>query len=74
MTQKGPHTWDLFIRYYRCPKCGWIIEDRQKSHEKEIVCSRCNHSFTEKKLSKKSWVPIFSEPQQVEWDWSHGKQ
>jgi DNA-directed RNA polymerase subunit RPC12/RpoP len=69
MTQKGKHTWDLYTRYYRCPKCGWIIEDRQDKSEKEITCSRCNHLFFVKKTSKKSWIPIFTDPQPLEWDW-----
>jgi DNA-directed RNA polymerase subunit RPC12/RpoP len=74
MTQKGLHTWDMNLQYYRCPKCGYIIEDRQGGHNKEIICGRCSHHFSENKTHKKSYLPIFSDPQPIEWDWSHGKQ
>jgi DNA-directed RNA polymerase subunit RPC12/RpoP len=63
MTQEGTHTWDLYVHYYRCPKCGWIIEDRQMLEKKEIICGRCNHHFYEKTLPS----------QEVEWDWDNGK-
>jgi DNA-directed RNA polymerase subunit RPC12/RpoP len=63
MTQKGNHTWDLYVGYYRCPKCGCIIEDRQMLKEKEITCGRCNHHFVEKTPAT----------QPVEWDWDNGK-
>jgi uncharacterized paraquat-inducible protein A len=69
MTQKGSHTWDLNYHCYLCPKCGFIIEDRQGDHTKEMICGRCNHQFAFEKSSNKSWLPIFSDPQ-PEWDWS----
>ena len=57
MTQKGSHTWDLHIRYYKCPKCELIVESRKK--QPEIVCSHCGFHFG-----------AHVTPQnQTEWDW-----
>jgi uncharacterized C2H2 Zn-finger protein len=73
--QHGDHTWDLSLHYYRCPECGFIIEDRQAylyrmgRYEKEVVCPRCGHSFISKKPLS-TIGPIFGTPQPVEMDWS----
>ncbi len=52
------HTWELYLRYNQCPKCGRIIECRKDV--KEQKCPSCNHLFTVEK--KKSTKPEF--------DWS----
>lgn len=50
--QHGNHTWDLVLHYYRCPKCGYVIENRDKYErrmallQKEVACTRCGHLFT----------------------------
>ena len=48
----GNHTWDIVIHYYACPKCGYIIENRDKYEQrlgvlqKELTCARCQKHFT----------------------------
>ena len=47
----GNHTWDLVLHYYRCPHCGYIIENQDKFEprlkrlEKNLICQRCQHAF-----------------------------
>lgn len=71
MTQKGPHTWDLYLQYHRCPQCGYIIESRQDfenrfgKYVKELKCNRCDHQFS----LEKSGGPSFGAPQTAEFDW-----
>jgi hypothetical protein len=49
--QHGDHTWDIVIEYVRCPKCGCIMENRQKYeyrsklYQKDVICDRCRHAF-----------------------------
>lgn len=49
--QDGTHTWDLYLKYYSCPQCGYIIEDRQPYRKrtndqvKQIHCRRCGNEF-----------------------------
>lgn len=75
MTQKGEHTWDLEIRYHRCPQCGFIIESREKgvlrngNYEKELKCSRCLNSFVDIQATKPGFGPIFGEPTKAEVNW-----
>ncbi|PJD96066.1 MAG: hypothetical protein CK425_06600 [Parachlamydia sp.] len=75
MTQAGEHTWDLFIRYNRCPKCGYIFEDRKDFHyhagyyEKELECLRCHHVFTEIKNVSLKLGPLIGEGEKIEMDW-----
>lgn len=75
MTQKGEHTWDLFIEYHRCPECGNIIESREGytyrlgARYKDVVCSRCNHQFTVKKEEILTFGPLIGDPQPPEVDW-----
>lgn len=75
MTQKGEHTWDLVIDYKRCPKCGFINEDRQSfryemgAWTKEIVCGRCEHPFIVKNNRKLTFGPLIGTPQPPEFTW-----
>ena len=76
MTQKGDHTWDLNLRYHRCPKCGFIIESREgfeyrfSKWEKDLECPRCHHRFTDTLQRKPGFGPLIGEPQPVEIDWN----
>lgn len=60
----GHHTWDLVLHYYRCPKCGVIIENRDKFEtrfhrlEKNIICVRCQYSFKVAKKRKPTFGPL----------------
>lgn len=79
MTQKGEHTWDIVIHYYRCPKCGNIIESREAYkyrlgvYGKDVECPRCHHGFRVLKKTKPTFGPLSGEPQPVEFDWSTDK-
>ena len=76
MTQKGEHTWDLVIDYQRCPKCGFINEDRQIFHyqmgswSKDITCGKCGNIFTVKDEQKLTFGPLIGmpEPPEVTWE------
>ncbi len=63
---RGDHTWDIVIDYRSCPDCGYIMEDRQKYQrhddnlEKQIVCGRCNKTFTVTKKIPSSFGPLFN--------------
>lgn len=58
LREKGSHTWDLVVRYHRCPQCGVIIESRtdyvyQLGHYvKQVDCQRCGHKFTDTRRVK----------------------
>lgn len=75
MTQKGEHTWDLVIDYQRCPKCGFINEDRQELHyemgswKKEINCGRCGNVFVVQDSQKLTFGPLLGRPQPPEVTW-----
>jgi PHP family Zn ribbon phosphoesterase len=75
MTQKGPHTWDLYLHYHRCPKCGNIIESREDyenrfgKYVKDLTCSRCHHRFTLEKTVKPTFGPFTGDPQPAEFEW-----
>jgi uncharacterized C2H2 Zn-finger protein len=51
--EKGTHTWDIFLRYHRCPQCGVIQENRQDYMDwfgkavKQLECPSCGHRYTE---------------------------
>lgn len=63
------HTWELYLHYHECPKCGRIIESRKDVEE--LKCPYCNHSFTlKKKTGKRPFGPIFGKPSKPEFDWS----
>ena len=57
MRKKGTHTYDVFLMYHHCPKCGYIIESRTdyqpslEGYYKQLECIRCGHPFI---LEKKS--------------------
>jgi DNA-directed RNA polymerase subunit RPC12/RpoP len=63
----GNHTWDRVLYYYRCPKCGYIIENRDKYEpqlgvlQKEMICNRCQKSFTVTKKNRPTFGPLFNQ-------------
>jgi len=73
--QAGEHTWPLYVRYHRCPKCGAIIESREDFHyvlgqyQKDLECQRCQHAFTITKQVTPTFGPLIGEPQPPEFDW-----
>ena len=68
----GNHTWDLILHYYRCTKCGYIIENRDKFKlhfnqlEKEISCPRCQHTFILNKKTRLTWGPLLGNDPEVD--------
>ncbi len=79
MTQKGTHTWDLYIHYHRCPNCGYIMESRQdfekraNKYVKDLVCSRCQKPFSVLKEEKPTWGPLTGDPQPIDFEWDTKK-
>lgn len=75
MTQKGSHTWDLVVDYQRCPKCGFINENREEfryemgSWIKDITCDRCGNHFTIKDKREPTFGPLIGTPQPPEVTW-----
>jgi uncharacterized C2H2 Zn-finger protein len=74
--QSGKHTWDLYIRYHKCPSCNYIIESREDyeyemgKYIKHLECSRCKHEFTEVKEGSQTIGPLIGKPEKPEFDWS----
>lgn len=68
----GNHTWDLVLHYYRCPVCGYILENRAKFesrfHElvKECICLRCQHSFTISKKKQPTFGPLLGSDPEID--------
>lgn len=60
----GTHSYDIFLRYHACPKCGKIVESRRNykyrlgEREKELQCPRCSHKWTEKSFEKTRFAPL----------------
>lgn len=79
MPQKGEHTWDVIVHYHCCPRCGFVMENREDyeyrfgKYEKDLECERCHHQFTESKKVRPGFGPVFGEPTPVEWDWESEK-
>lgn len=75
MSQEGEHTWDIVIDYHRCPKCGYILESRDKyqyrmgKYVKQLECERCHHQFMVTKSTEPRFGPLLGEPQPAEFDW-----
>lgn len=67
----GNHTWDLILHYVRCPKCGYIMENREKfeTHfhrlEKNIICTRCQSAFKMAKKRKPVFGPLLGHDPEV---------
>ena len=68
----GNHTWDLILHYYACPKCGYIMENRDKFEarfqrlEKEVKCPRCQHDFTVKKKTQPKLGPLLGHDPEID--------
>lgn len=79
MTQRGEHTWDIHLRYHRCPKCGYVMESRVDfenrfgKYVKEMTCSRCKHKFSELKKQKPTFGPLMGNPEPAEFNWDTSK-
>ncbi len=69
------HTWKLYVKYHKCPKCGYIIESRDDyryemgKYLKDLECLRCKHHFVEMKDPPPRMAPLLGEAEHVEWDW-----
>lgn len=67
----GNHTWDLNVHYYRCPRCGYIVENRDKfeplfnSLLKDIVCKRCQYAFRVEKKIGPAFGPLLGHDPEV---------
>lgn len=68
----GNHTWDIILNYYRCPHCGYILENREKFEvrfhrlEKDLACPRCRHPFTVTKKVKPTFGPLLGHNLEVD--------
>ena len=75
MSKSGDHTWNLYLRYHRCPNCGYIMENRSDfenrfgKYVKEMTCLRCSHRFTEIKNQKSTFGPFTGSPEPAEFNW-----
>ena len=63
--EKGSHTWDIFLYYHACPKCGKVFENRENyeyclgKYQKELECCRCRYRFTETKMTRHTFGSLF---------------
>lgn len=68
----GNHTWDIILHYYSCPKCSYIMENRDKFErrfhrlEKEVVCPRCQQIFTLRKKTRPTFGPLLGHNPEVD--------
>lgn len=69
--QHGTHTWDLNLHYYQCPKCGYVLENRDKFESrfdllhKDITCLRCQYTFRIEKKRKPTFGPLLGHDPEV---------
>ncbi len=69
--QHGNHTWDMVLHYYRCPHCGYILENRQKFErrfndlQKELLCPRCRHIFAVVKKIRPTFGPLLGHDPEI---------
>lgn len=69
--QHGTHTWDLNLHYYRCPQCGYVVENRDKFEprfnqlNKDIACSRCQYVFRIIKNKRPAFGPLLGHDPEV---------
>lgn len=68
----GNHTWDLVQHYYRCSKCGYIMENQDKFEprfhrlEKEIVCPRCQYVSIVTKKTQPAFGPLLGHDPEID--------
>ena len=69
--QHGNHTWDLNVHYYRCPQCGYILENRDKFELrfnqllKDMACPRCQYAFRVIKKNRPTFGPLLGHNPEV---------
>lgn len=69
------HTWEMLLEYVECPKCGFIMENREPYEnrfgviQKEMKCERCQASFIKTKNSNPRFGPLIGTPQPIEAEW-----
>lgn len=74
---KGTHTWEIYLHYYKCPLCAYILADRNPYHYKpggkyfkDLACPRCSHEFTVYKVRRPSMGSFSDEERPVEMEWN----
>ena len=73
------HTWDLHLKYHRCPACGNILESRAPfenrfgKYVKDLQCDVCEKKFSVEQTQKPTFGPFTGEPTSVEVDWDSKK-
>lgn len=69
--QHGTHTWDLNLHYYRCPRCGYVLENRDKFEKsfsqlsKELICLRCQFGFRLTKKPRPTFGPLLGHDPEI---------
>lgn len=68
----GNHTWDMILHYYRCPGCGYIMENRDKFEsrfhrlEKEVICPICKKHFVVERKTQSTFGPLLGNDPEVD--------
>jgi hypothetical protein len=59
------------LHYYRCPRCGYIVENRDKFERrfarlhKDVACGRCSYAFRVEKRRPASFGPLLGHDPEV---------
>ena len=68
----GNHTWDMVLYYYRCDKCDYVFESRDKFEHrfkvevKELNCPRCHARREITRIKKATFGPLLGHDQEVD--------
>lgn len=79
MRRKGDHTYDLYLTYHRCPKCGNIFESRSDymyqmgKYVKNLECPKCKNSYFLERSRQPPIGPFFGANPKPEFDWSNNE-